>query len=97
MNDTTCDELRERIEGELLAVYTIGYDREVADIVLHAKRIIGLVTAARDAEIRELLLSDGAISVMTDGVDRLRYEYRNDLLKVFNYIGLGDSYTGGQG
>ena len=53
MNDTTRDEVRERIEGELLAVYTIGYDREVADIVFHAKRIIGLVTAARDAEIRE--------------------------------------------
>ena len=61
MNDTTRKELREQVGGELVTVYTIGHNREVADLSDTADRIIALVTAARDAEIRELLLSDTVV------------------------------------
>lgn len=57
------DEMVERIHGEILSVYTDGYDHEVSDIVEHARRVITLVTKHRDAEIREALESEDVVSM----------------------------------
>ena len=98
MNDTTRKELREQVGGELVIAYTIGSDRKETDFTDTADRIIALVRAARDAEIREALLSDDAVDVAfrkyweKDGVSdatEMRY-MRAAVSAALNHIGLGE-------
>ena len=95
MNDTTRDELIERI-AELADQFACGAAGEPVVYALHgpmdfAEEVIALVTAARDAEIREALLSDDAVESYVAPV--------KDAIKFWlDAIGLhGDSDTGGQG
>lgn len=92
MNDTTRDELRDRVKGELVSVYTVGSNSWPADVLTeYADRIIALVTAARDAEIREALLSDKVVKALRPTFHDWEEEFRS----ILEAIGLGDG-TGGQ-
>lgn len=96
-------ELVERIHGEILSVYTDGYDHEVSDIVEHARRVITLVTKHRDAEIRELLLSEGAVDAANDAghLDKnlgvMHHSGFDAVVAALAAIGLHGDGTGGQG
>ena len=101
MNDTTRDELREQVGGELVTAYTIGSDRKETDFTDTADRIIALVTAARDAEIRERLdlIYDEVRCENTDGMggqDQHTAGYLEGLSVAIGLLTHGDG-TGGQG
>ena len=107
MNDTTRDKLRERIEAILDSDiwFSEPYRAEK-----QADQIIALVTAARDAEIREALntVSWGGIATDVLVADEYGGNY-DDLLRqvtdaiweeqeaALSHIGLHGDETGGQG
>ena len=99
MNDTTRDELRKQVGGELVIAYTIGSDRKETDFTDTADRIIALVTAARDAEIRERLehTYDEFRCENTDGMGGLDRHSSGYLEGLSFAIGLHGDETGGQG
>ena len=106
MNDTTRDELIERI-AELADQFACGAAGEPVVYALHgpmdfAEEVIELVTAARDAEIREVLVQPEVVRAAAEATDSGRpdaYEMnqmRTALQAALAAIGLGDG-TGGQG
>ena len=109
MNDTTRGELREQVGGELekyaddYAAWEAGglEDTGLEDSRQIAAEIIALVTAARDAEIRERLdlIYDEVRCENTDGMggqDQHTAGYLEGLSVAIGLLTHGDE-TGGQG
>ena len=111
MNDTTRDELRGEVWSiirgamntpqadnfEAESAYRDAWASEAAD------KVVALVTAARDAEIRELLLSEEAVEagervlIRDEWANANRAKSMNVSESAIIAIDLGDSDTGGQG
>lgn len=92
----TRDELVEEVEGFLLEMWEKGRCDEPFTLSLASDQIIALVTEHRDAEIREALLSDGALVV----VENARFFDENSrelVMRQIRHIGLHGDETGGQG
>lgn len=115
MNDTTRDELREQVAAALHDFWRDVYVFEYGDgrqkppsVAATAERIIALVTAARDAEIREALESEVLVAMFARMMwtqddkptatpsSSYYMAARYNLDTIVKHIGLGDG-AGGQG
>ena len=114
MNDTSRDELRETIAGNIgnygyQCINTESGYHESPDEEPIATEIIEAVTAARDAEIREALESEGLVAMFARMMwtqddkptatpsSSYYMAARYNLDTIVKHIGLGDSDTGVQG
>ena len=100
------DEMKERVHGEVLAVYSDGYDRAVSDLDFHSQRIIDFIRTGERLRIRASLESEELVGMFARMLwtqdDKPTAEpsssyymaARYNLDAIVNRIGLGDAKEG---